>query len=337
MLSFQVWVLVVYTVAIRVPVDDKDESTTDTIKVNDSSPTQGAPIYYESDEDNVDSYLVPPNPHKPAEDKQDIIPTYLLPPTQEKQEDFYYVPANTGAQSDWYPIPQSSPQDNPSILLPQAQQQEAIPIFMAEELPAPQFNIENLRAGKAQQFQQQIALPVPSRQLEPPLENAQNHFILPTPSVELELPYEEHQQQFAAPQQEVYELPIMEVNQNFNPLLTKNMPVNFRLNAAEPTLSLHLTPPKPLSLKYKTPTKIYPKKYPGTFKPVPIPLAQYAEESLTDVPKAKPVKPFNPASGDDSEFSIPADKEIYLYEKAKQKRKLRKEKAAKVSIKCAHS
>ncbi|XP_063378831.1 uncharacterized protein LOC134665779 [Cydia fagiglandana] len=335
------WLLIVYAAAIKVPVDNKEETTT--LVVNDTSPTPDAPIYYESDEPKIDSYLIPPNTHN-AEDKQDLIPTYLLPPTQDKQEDYYVVPTDA-TQSDWYPIqsdpqnnpailPQSLPQINPSILpesLSQGQsfilsqgQQDDIPIFMVGDNLPPRF--EHVRAGKAHKLQKQD-IPVPSRHLEPPAEDAENHFLLPTPTAELELPYQEQNQQFVAPSEEVYELPIRGPNHKFNPL--NNKPINFRLKPAEPTLSLHLTPPKPLLSKHKNPTKLYPKKYPGGFRPVPIPLTQFEEESSAEVPKANPAKPFNPAADPDSEYSKPSDKDAYLYEKLKQKRKLRKEKAAK--------
>ncbi|XP_047986192.1 uncharacterized protein LOC125226296 [Leguminivora glycinivorella] len=336
---YLIWLLIAYAATIKVPVDYQE---TTTLIVNDTSPTPDAPIYYESesDEPKIDSYLIPPNTHS-AEDKQDVIPTYLLPPTQDKQEDFYVVPTD-GTQSDWYPI-QSDPQNNPAILpqslpqihpsvlpeLPPSQgfvlphaQQDDIPIFMVGE-NHPRF--EHARKGKAQQLQNQ-EIHVPSRHLEPPAEDAENHFILPTPSAELELPYQEQQQQFVAPSEEVYELPIKGPNHNFNP---KNKPIKLRLEPAKPTLSLHLTPPKPLN---KNPTRLYPKKYPGGFKPVPIPLTQFAEDSAAEVPKAKPAKPFNPVADPESEYSTPSDKDTYLYEKLKQKRKLRKEKAAKQQL-----
>ncbi|CAK1553584.1 unnamed protein product [Leptosia nina] len=90
--------------------------------------------------------------------------------------------------------------------------------------------------------------------------------------------------------------------------------------------TLSKDPGLPLSLSpFKQPTIIYPKKVVSGYKPVPIPIAQYAD-NLTEIPKAKPVKPFTPQASIDGIYFAPIDeKKQYLYELAEQKRKLKKE------------
>lgn len=228
-----------------------------------------------------------------------------MPPAKEKQIN-YYVPKehNVQIQSDWLPILQAQSQNKRNAPVNyQRLPLESIPIF---------FN-PNQAEGS------QIALPpVPSTRLEPPSVDAVNEFFLEIPE-ETEVHVDENNKPIQPPS---YNLPI----QNDN---TNGLPVNQLYQPAEPTLALHLTPPKPQS--FNAPTKLYPKKYSGGFNPVPIPIAQFAQDSVPEVPKAKPAKYFKPQSSAEVEQFTPTDeKQLYHYKKAEHQRKLKEEEGAKV-------
>ncbi|CAG9785144.1 unnamed protein product [Diatraea saccharalis] len=300
--------LVISATAIRVPVDNEEEDQS-AQPSNHTSQSEPKPIYYESDgEDSIDSYLIPPNPHKDEEVLLDSIvtpATYLLPPSIEKQKDYYYAPTESTGQSDWQPIVQSEPNDQSVKLLPLRQQSAPIPIFMRNDTQSGQFEIyQRPRAGKM------ISIPIPSLKLEPPSEDAPDEFFINVPSKELELPAEEIDQQYIQPNKDYPDF-------------------KYRLNGEYPTVASHLTPPRLVYRKFKNPTKLYPKKYPGTFKPLAIPIAQYAEDLPLEAPKAKPIKYFKPSAGIEDPIAIPIDeKQIYLFDQAEQKRKFKEENEA---------
>ncbi|XP_060801176.1 uncharacterized protein LOC106137769 isoform X2 [Amyelois transitella] len=288
--------LVVATLAIKVPVDNVE---TPSESKND---TQNSPVYYTSEDSEIDSYLVPPDPHKPEEEEEsDIITpaTYLLPPSPEKQTNYYYTPIESGDQSDWLPI---------------SAQPQAVPE-----------GIQKVRVGKLVN-KGKVAVPIPSDHLEPPVLNAPNDYIVPTPSEKLELPLKNQKQQFV-PDPDYPQM--LNVNHKYTPALTKDVPIFIRI-PKEQFISSQLLPPKPGPGKFKNPTKLYPKKYPGAFKPVPIPIGQFAEDGLSQVPRAKPIKYFQPIPIDEINYMIPSEeKKRYLYEQAELKRKLKEEEAAK--------
>lgn len=296
--------LILSVSTIKVPVDNGDTPTEDS-RAPES--TQNTPIYYISDDANVDSYLIPPNPHK-SEETPEGPPTFLIPPTQEKQPNFYNVPKESaGVQSDWLPILQAQTQSKRNAQFQQRLPLESIPIF---------FN-PNQAGGSPVSLR---LPPVPSTHLEPPSVDAVNEFFIEVPEDE-EVHVDENNEPFEPSDYNVHpESPTGPLNQQLNP--------------AEPTLALHLTPPRPQSSSlFNTPTKQYPKKYTGGFKPVPIPLAQFAD-SVPEVPKAKPAKYFKPQSSAEVEQYAPIDeKKLYHFQKAEHQRKLKEEEeAAKVSI-----
>lgn len=295
---FQGLSLILATFAIKVPVDPVDN---DKLTADEPNAAKNKPIYYKSDDANVDSYLIPPDPHRPEDVQSDVATpaTYLLPPSADEQANFFYAGTEAGDQGDWYPI--------------QAQQPSA------PEVKQPQ------RAGKLLKTERVVA--IPSDHLEPPLVNAPNDYTLPAPSEELELPAEEINKKFVHP--ELIYSPNGNLKPRVNTVLNKDAPVRFRVQPEELALVPHLLPPKADNLKFKNPTKLYPKKYPGTFRPVPIPIVQFAEDGFQP-PKAKPVKIFNPALSAELDYATPDDKRTYLYAQADLKRKLKEEEAAKV-------
>ena len=295
--------LILAVSTIKVPVDNGD---TPTEEPRAPESTQNTPVYYISDDANVDSYLIPPNPHK-SEETPGGPPTFLMPPSQEKQPNFYNVPKESAdVQSDWLPILQAQSQSKRNAQFQQRLPLESIPIF---------FNPNQAGGGPVP-----LRLPpVPSTHLEPPSVDAVNEFFIEIPEDE-EVHVDENNE------------PIDPSDYNVHPD-SPTGPLNQQLNPAEPTLALHLTPPKPQSSSsYNTPTKQYPKKYTGGFKPVPIPLAQFAD-SAPEVPKANPAKSFKPQSSAEVEQYTPTDeKKLYHFQKAEHQRKLKgEEEAAKVS------
>ncbi|XP_047020215.1 fibrous sheath CABYR-binding protein-like [Helicoverpa zea] len=277
---------------IRVPVD-KEETPTDAPSTPEA--TQNTPVYYITDDENVDSYLIPPSPHKPEEAPEEIagLPTFLIPPSKDRQSDYYVPKQSADVQSDWLPILQAQPLQNkrnaPTF---QRVPLETIPIF---------FNPKQASA--------QVSLPpVPSTHLEPPSVDAVNEFFIDVPEEEVHV--NENNEPIEPSSYNV-------APQNENPNVPKQS-----LNPAEPTLALHLTPPKPQS--FNAPTKLYPKKYAGGFQPVPIPLAQFADPTA-QVPKAKPAKYFKPQSSAEVGQFAPDEKKLYHYQKAEHQRKLKGE------------
>lgn len=281
-------------------------------------------IFYVTDQPNIDSYLIPPDPQRP----EDVLPefiitpaTHFLPPSPETQID-YYAPEEAGKQTDWYPIapvPVESAQVN---LLPQTPL-DVTPIILADnqtfEIP------HNPRGGKKYSGDHYV-VPVPSRQLEPPLENAPNDYSVNVPTEDLEVPSAEIDEQYYIPAPVKVIVPIRK-----NP----KKPIIKIKSLGEPSLNLHLKPPKLNQQKFKKPTKIYPKKVTKGFHPILIPISQFAEDSSPDVPRAKPARPFKPIPSDESEYFTPSDeKKLYLYEQVEQKRKSKGENEVKVRLLC---
>lgn len=321
---FQVLPLALSTLAIRVPVNGNDQKETETLTKLTPSESQVAEkkqdIFYVTEQPNSDSYLIPPDAHRLEEVLPDFIitpATHFLPPSPETQID-YYAPEEAGKQTDWYPIAPVPVQSLQVNLLPQAPN-DAIPVILAEnqtfEIP------QNPRGGKT--YSGDYIVPVPSRQLEPPLENAPNDFIVNAPSEE-EVPSAEIDEEFYIPAPVKLEVPI---RKNPKKPVIKIKPVG------EPSLALHLMPPKLSQQKFKKPTKIYPKKVTKGFRPILIPISQFVEDSPHDVPRAKPARPLKPIPTDESEYFIPSDeKNSYLYEQIEQKRKSKGENEVKVSV-----
>ncbi|XP_041975937.1 uncharacterized protein LOC121730828 [Aricia agestis] len=160
---------------------------------------------------------------------------------------------------------------------------------------------------------------LPSRSLLPPTANAQNDYIILTPSVELELP-----------------------NENIDkPMILQEIP-NKVFHKKVPHIHPKIVPAPYFMPKQKYyPTKLYPKKVVKEFRPIPIPISQYAE-GVDTVPMARPVKPFRPAVAVEGQYEglqppqdqqvysyetpqPPQDKQVYSYEKAENQRKLQSE------------
>ncbi|CAH2075224.1 unnamed protein product, partial [Iphiclides podalirius] len=72
---------------------------------------------------------------------------------------------------------------------------------------------------------------------------------------------------------------------------------------------------------YKVPTKLYPKKYTEGFTPVPIPVSQFVDDYSSEIPKARPLKPFHPILSVNDEYAPSDDKKSYLYEQLEKGRK----------------
>lgn len=319
---FQVLPLALSTLAIRVPVNEKDQVTENSTQFTQSEKPvaeKKQDIFYVTDPPNIDSYLIPPDPHRLEEVLPEFIitpATHFLPPSPETQID-YYAPEEAGKQTDWYPIAPVPVQSTLVNLLPQSH--DATPIILAEnqtfEIP------QNPRGGKTYSVDHYI-VPVPSRQLEPPLENAPNDYIVNAPTEELEVPSAEIDEEFYIPAP--VKLPIRK-----NP----KKPVIKIIPHGEPSLALHLMPPKLGPQKFKKPTKIYPKKVTKGFRPILIPISQFVEDSSPDVPRAKPARPLKPIPSDESEYFTPSDeKKRYLYEQIEHKRKSKGENEVKVSV-----
>ncbi|KAJ0179963.1 hypothetical protein K1T71_004554 [Dendrolimus kikuchii] len=294
--------IAVAAAAIKVPIDRKDENTTDTVSVDKDSEeiqVKSTPIYYVSDDTEVDSYLIPPDPNKPHEKLPDTLvtpATYLLPPSPDKQSNYSFSPTEAG-ESDWLPITNIQSRLVSSELQPPRYQQEQIPIFFTNQnnFSDSMHSIRNTRMGKV--YADPFVVPVPSGRLEPPPINALNEYLK-----YIELPPQEQGQLTLQP-----------------PLLTYRKKV-----AAEgPVLALSLRPPSVGPPTLKIPTKLYPKKYNSGFKPVPIPIAQFGE-GLHDIPRAKPVKLIKPIESSEIDYTSPISaKKNYEYQEAEQKRKIK--------------
>lgn len=285
--------LIVSTLGIKVPVDNIDTSQHN-VPDNDSghNQTQSKPLYYTSDE-SVDSYLIPPDPHRP----HDVLPesvvtpaTYLLPPSEGRHAEYYYAPAESDDQSEWYPIAQQSPQNEQPQLLPPKPDTAIIPISLARGNQSQALYVKhNPRTGKL--LGERFHIPIPSLKLEPPAEDAPNDYKIKIPSEELELPAEE------------IDHPYRPIQGNSNEV--KHQPIPYR------------APPKSYLRKYKNPTKLYPKKFNGGgFKPVPIPIGKFAEDTSLEVPKAKPSRYLLPLSSVEDDSSASDEKRQFLYNTA---------------------
>lgn len=299
---FQILPFILSAESITVPVDqsegDPQESPTK------KADTGNSPIYYVSDDTDVDSYLLPPDPHRLEEVLPDNIvtpATYLIPPIQ-GQQDYYYNPTEPEEQTDWYPILPDVP----------TKKLEAIPILY------PNTNLnkhteKNPRRSKA--HEQTYTVPIPSLNLEPPLVDARNDYLVPTTSEQLQI----------SESIKDYDSPIETTPQ-------KELPRIYRPNL-EQRIPLHLIPPQQPYILKKYPKKFYPKKYNGEFKPVAIPIAQYADESASEIPRAKPVKLFKPLPSSEIDYLTPSDEKInYLYRKAENKQRLKGEELRQVSL-----
>lgn len=313
----QVLAVTCFANGIKVPVDNDQESHGDDPETTDdgvdrSDPTKITPVYYiNDDEDNVDSYLIPPNPHRLEQVLPDVIvtpATYLLPPTPGKHLDYYYNPTEPAQQTDWYPIAQ-------------APQQEHIPIYLNINESDAYPNVLKFRKAKAHE-RDRNTVPVPSLELEPPKVDAPNDYLVPKLD----------QEDFSV-EDTRRPTKVLHENQNYDrPIVgSKKDKINYRTKV-EPTLALHLLPPEPEFSNSKIPTKLYPKKYGSEFKPVPIPIAQYADDSASKIPRARPAKLLKPLPSTETDYLTPSDEKInYLYRKAEHKRKLKGEEIRQVS------
>ncbi|CAG9560364.1 unnamed protein product [Danaus chrysippus] len=257
----------VSTVAVggmRIPIENTNN---DNLQIVPSASTtseslQVQPIYYTANAQNLDSYIIP-DPHKTPQIQQEVIEeiptpaTYLLPPSPYARNEFFLATTETNEESDWYPIQSDSQKQSIN---------EGQPL---EE--------SNLRSGKALHRGQVFSVPI--RNLLPPKENAPNDFIVVSPSVELELPIEEIDHTINNPTAEITKLRTPKTEKHHFKI--DNIPHR------------HISPPKYNLQKYTYPTKLYPKKYIGEFKPIPIPISQYSDGS-TDIPVARPVKVISP-------------------------------------------
>ncbi|XP_068630737.1 uncharacterized protein [Battus philenor] len=288
--------------AIKVPVEKEGENSANVILVTNDSPHD--PSYFLQDDK---TYLIPHEPERDAEVILEVIPkpaTYLLPPLGEKQSDYQYEGTGTGPQSDWYPIAHmaQNSQGVVPIILPEMNETEALSIF------------KNNRNEKALQYSQPT-VPTPSSKLEPPALNAPNDYqLVIKPSDE----------------QEVLKTPAFENSDQQLPIFysdhSRFMPHLQRFHKQKLIPAPQILPYKPILSKFKTPTKFYPKKYTDGFKPIPIPISQFADDSSDVVPKARPLQPFHPILRVTEEYQKPSDEKIiYLLEEDEKKRKIKEE------------
>ncbi|XP_045446567.1 uncharacterized protein LOC123654725 [Melitaea cinxia] len=293
---FQISLATLYTEGIKVPVETTDENVTNTGQVAE----EVIPIYYVSDQSNIDTYLIPPDPHKPEKVEHQVATpaTYLLPPAPGAKNEYFVRTTEPVEQTDWYPI------------LPQ-KPTEVIPLSQAKYPTTHEEDKENLRVGKILDNNSHVT--VPSRNLLPPREDAPHDFVFLSPSVELELPLEE-------------------IDHTLNNSPTKiqlpgsrdphKYPLKFSFKPNSIPVS-YITPPKIISPEYKKPNRLYPKKYQNEFVPIPIPISQFAGDSMKEAPNANPAKPFT--NIDNKQYIVPADqKKKYLHEQY-QKRKMKQQ------------
>lgn len=300
--------------AIKVPVAQIEDSAEAGTTTHDENSKQ--PIYYESDNSEIDSYLIPPNPHQQDESlsASEAPATYLLPPLPNSKSE-YFTQTEPSVDTDWYPIAQTLPPAK-AIPLRNQQKEPQYPLIISGMNNQ---DLTLLLSKKGKKLIEPIYydIPIPSRQLQPPGADQESQFYI-TPTTELELPAVEIAKPFTIPiPSSDLELPLLEPKQKFDPLVN-NIPLHFK--TVDPTLALHLIPPKPLAPN-RLPTKLYPKKYSNGFKPIPIPLSQYVANN-DEVLIAKQIK-YKPLV---SSGEAPIDeKKIYLYEQAEQKRKLKEQ------------
>lgn len=288
---------------------DNTQTITGTVPINPEQ-FQSLPIYYPS-EDTDDSNVNLATPDKTEEENYNRIPipaTYLLPPSPDRQNEYFANPTELGEQTEWYPIAA-----NPA--------KQQIP-FIHQEVPVdPNEARANLRTGEVLHRGQVIT--VPTRNLLPPRENANNDFVVFSLSPDFELPSGgiEH------------------------PL--NNQPVNIELPVLRPPLEKphalirvkpkpnliphpllrvkpesvpvpYIKPPENVQLEYKNPTRLFPKKYTNElFKPIPIPVSQYEEA-------ADKTKPQDPVMQNIEYVAPMKEKNKILYEESQKKRQHQK-------------
>lgn len=283
---------------MKVPVETTDENVTNTEQVAE----EVIPIYYVSDQSNIDTYLIPPDPHRPEKVEHQVATpaTYLLPPAPDAQNEYFVKTTEPVEQTDWYPIVPQKPT-------------EGISLPKAEDPPTHEEVKDNLRIGKI--LDNSHVVTVPSRKLLPPREDAPHDFVLLSPSIELELPLEE-----------------IDHTLNKSPITIQlpgsrgphKYPLKFPFKP-NPIPVSYITPPKIISPEYKNPTRLYPKKYHNKFVPIPIPISQFAGDSMKEAHIANPAKQLKPFTNIDNQYLVPADqKKKYLHEQY-QKRKLKQQ------------
>lgn len=313
--SFQVFTSAVSIAAAKIPSQplDNTQTITRTVPIIPEQ-FQSLPIYYPSEDtanDDANVNLVAPD--KPEEVIHNTVPipaTYLLPPSPDRQNEYFVNPAEPGEQTEWYPIAANSAQQE----LP----------FIHQEVPADPNEVRaNLRTGEILHRGQVIT--VPSRNLLPPGENANNNFVVFSLSPNLELPTQgiEHN---LNNQPVNIELPILRPPlEKPHPLLRVKPKPNliphplFRVKPESVPVP-YIKPPENVPQEYKNPTRLYPKKYANEFKPIPIPVSQY--EEATDEPnvelKSKDVI-------QNIEYIAPSkEKNNFLYEESQKKRQHQK-------------
>ncbi|CAK1604095.1 unnamed protein product [Parnassius mnemosyne] len=291
--------------AIRVPVNEAPEEKDRASAPVASEERPSEPIYYTPDDIKLETYLLPPEPQRYQEVILDVLATpasYLLPPAIGKQSDYHYEGTSTGQQSDWYPVTQTSQtSDVEPIILPELNETEALKI------------LEYMRNGKVFQHDR-FALPPPSTVLHPPAPDAPNDYIILNTSVELGLPVNNN------PRLKIHQnldkqRPIYNVDQTrFNPQLQPIQQKFIKQAPPQNMISHKLIPPK-----YKKPTKLYPKKYVEGFKPIPIPVSQFADENSDEIPRARPLQPFHPILSVKGENQLNSDESEAYYEQSKKK------------------
>ncbi|XP_013177577.1 PREDICTED: uncharacterized protein LOC106125036 [Papilio xuthus] len=293
--------------SIRVEVDNEEQKD----NTSDHPPTEHLhePVYFENLEDRT--FLIPHEPEKRAQviiDGAPKLATYLLPPLTGKQSDYQYQQVPPGDQSDWYPmtyLSQNSPNTVP-IILTEMNETEALKI------------IKNTRQQKELQHEQS-SVPTPSTELQPPAPDAPNDYIVTSPAEELEYPKNAIQKLNGHRNLEHQRL-------TFNGGQNRFLP-HFQSLYKEKLILPQMLPYSAPLTKHKIPTRFYPKKYSDGFKPIPIPISKYVEDTNEDeIPKAKPQKPFYPMLSTNDEYqTTPDEKKVYLFEEAEKKRNLQKE------------
>lgn len=309
----QILPLILSTVTIRVPVNNEEDKNIEATHNNKSEKIDNSDNLYTTKESNVDSYLIPPDSYKHYEVLPDSVvtpATYLSPPSAEHQKSYYYAATEPGEQSDWYPIVHTTPINNHNL---PPLKHNAVPIFILNDNESKKS--ESVRVGRGNPVEESKLHKISVRLEPPPVQNPHLFF---TPSEQLEAPLDESNVPTTNNRS-----PYLEDDKN--EYYRVRTPKKYELKQFDPTIALHLTPPKPSLAVQKIPTNLYPKKFSGGFKPIPIPIAQFAGE-LLETPIAKPVKYLKPLPNTEIDYyPNPEDKKIYLYKQAEQKRKLKGE------------
>ncbi|CAG5039918.1 unnamed protein product [Parnassius apollo] len=298
---------VVTVTAIRVPVNEVSEEKDGASALIPSEEGPSEPKYYTPDDIKLETYLLPPETQRYQEVILDVLASpasYLLPPAIGKQSDYHYEGTSTGQQSDWYPVTQiSQTSDVEPIILPELNETEAIKI------------LEYMRNGKVL-HNDRFSLPTPSTALQPPAPDAPNDYIVLNTSEELELPANNNPRlkirQNVDKRRPIY----YNVDQSrFNPNLQSIYKQKLIKEAPTQIMNFHKSMPP----QYKKPTKLYPKKYVEGFKPIPIPVSQFADEISDEIPRARPLQPFHPILSVKGENQLTSDENKAYYEQYKKK------------------